>query len=310
MITNPILRDEYARRRNNALELAAERTRATYIMLPRLEEIENERMELAFNLAGQLRKSENKSATINAAEARFAALKHEKQRLLADNGLPPDYLEAEFVCAKCEDTGYIGDEKHMCSCLRERLMALNYASSGLNPAATFEGYSTSIVKDAQQKRQLQKACAICEEYANALEYNGAKGLLLAGAPGLGKTFLLDCVGQRAIKNGASIQKFTSYNIINDALARIKARQAARDYSICDLLIIDDLGSEPSIPNITFETLFSIINERQNAMRATAIATNLSTADILDTYGERLFSRLVSPALFSVLLLEGNDLRLK
>ena len=309
MISNAKLRDEYARRRSEAIALSKERTYAAYAMLPRLEQIEAERLELAFELGLKLRGTGNKAELAQSFQERIDALHAEKLRILADNGLPVDYLEPEFACAACGDTGYIGDENRMCVCLRERLMAEEYASSGLNPGASFDTFSLVIVKDARQKRLMAKVRELCEEYANHLAYSGARGLMLIGASGLGKTFMLDCVGARAIRDGRSVRKYTAYNIINDTMKCIRAGAETPDYTNCELLIIDDLGSEPQIGNVTCETLFSIINERQNAGKATAIATNLIQADILNLYGERLFSRLMSPSLFNVLLLEGKDLRL-
>ena len=76
----------------------------------------------------------------------------------------------------------------------------------------------------------------------------------------------------------------------------------------ELLLIDDLGTEPFIPNVTYEVLFSAVNERQNAGKATVIATNLGKAQLLEDYGERLFSRITSPRLFSVIELKGKSLR--
>ena len=73
--------------------------------------------------------------------------------------------------------------------------------------------------------------------------------------------------------------------------------------------LDDLGTEPMIPSITFEALFAVLNERGNAGRATALATNLGKAEILESYGERIFSRLFSQKGYSVIELRGNDLRI-
>ena len=89
---------------------------------------------------------------------------------------------------------------------------------------------------------------------------------------------------------------------------IKERTAPPDFMAPDLLIIDDLGTEPMIPNITRETLFSVINERQSADRATLWATNLGLDFIQDSYGDRFFSRLIAPRSTGILAMSGEDLR--
>jgi len=126
---------------------------------------------------------------------------------------------------------------------------------------------------------------------------------------VGKTFLLDCVGRRALERGKSVQKYTAYNIIDMMLRAMRNRSEGVDLTSPELLIIDDLGTEPMIPSVTVEALFAAINERGNAGIATAVATNLTRGEILDIYGERIFSRLFSQRQFSVIELRGQDLRL-
>jgi len=199
----------------------------------------------------------------------------------------------------------------MCACLRKRLLREEYASSGFAPEACFERFDADIYPDEAQRRRSLRAKEICEAYAQALCFNGAKGLLLMGDVGLGKTFLLDCIGQRALAQGYSVQKYTAYNLLDRMLRGMREREgglSAAGLATPELLLIDDLGTEPFIPNVTYEVLFSAVNERQNAGKATVIATNLGKAQLLEDYGERLFSRITSPRLFSVIELKGKSLR--
>lgn len=295
-------------RRESALGEAAERKRAAFAALPRLAEIEKERMETAFNLGIALVSGKDKESARKDAAEKLDALRFEQAKLLADNGLPPDYLEAKFTCPICSDRGVL-DDGSLCRCAREKLMGLKYASSGLSQGARFELFSTSIYKDDAQRLRSVKAKGFAEIYASELGINGAPGLLLMGGTGLGKTFLMDCIGRRALENGRSVEKLTSYNMIERALASVRERTPARDYARPELLLIDDLGTEPMIPSITFETLFTAINERQNAGRAMVIATNLNRDEIFEQYGERIFSRLFAERYMNVIELKGEDLRL-
>jgi DNA replication protein DnaC len=129
-----------------------------------------------------------------------------------------------------------------------------------------------------------------------------------GGVGLGKTFLMDCIGHRALEKGYSVQKYTSYNIIDRMLKSIRAQADAPDYISPDLLLIDDLGVEPDIPNITMPTLLCIIIERDTLGRATTISTNLTKDAIQEYYEERFFSRVFSMHSYRKIELQGNDLR--
>ena len=219
----------------------------------------------------------------------------------------PPFLEIAYECPRCADTGSLPDGT-LCPCAREKLLARRYASSGLAEDARFELFSTTIYKNVEQRRRSLRAKELCELYAGELALNGAPGLILMGETGVGKTYLLDCIGRRALERGHRVQKYTAYNIIDMMLRAVRERSAAADLLAPELLLIDDLGTEPMIPSITFEALFAAINERGNAGRATAIATNLDRAGILDGYGERIFSRLFSQRGYSVIELKGSDLR--
>lgn len=298
----------YSHARARALAAYDARREEIYAMIPRLEAIEEEMRKAAYNLPFALRAAADKPACRKAVEETLTKLAAERARLLADHGFAPDYLEIHYECPRCADTGCL-PEGTLCPCARERLLALKYASSGLAREARFELFSSSIYKNAEQKRRSLRAKELCELYAGELALNGAPGLILMGETGVGKTYLLDCIGRRALERGSSVQKYTAYNIIDQMLRSIRERTAPMDLLAPALLLIDDLGTEPMIPSITFEALFAAINERGNAGRATAIATNLERGEILEIYGERIFSRLFSQRGYSVIELKGSDLRL-
>ncbi|MDD5917477.1 MAG: ATP-binding protein [bacterium] len=305
------IENEYKAARTQALREAEARRKAAYAALPRLAAIEEEKNSTAFALGLKLRDAEDPDALRAETAERIAALNAEAERLLADNGIAPEMLKPQFRCKECEDTGFVGTQRRMCACLRKRLLREEYASSGFAENACFERFDTGIYKDETQRRRSVRAKEICEEYAEQLSFNGARGLLLLGDAGLGKTFLLDCIGQRALARGHSVQKYTAYNLLDRMLRAMRERDGgltAAGLAAPDLLLIDDLGTEPFLQNVTYELLFSAINERQNAGKATAIATNLGKAQILEDYGERLFSRMTSPRLFSVIELKGKSLR--
>ena len=298
----------YTRARARALRTYEARRNEAYAAIPRLPAIEAEMKQTAFDLGIGLRKASDKAAYRQSVGETLGRLSMERARLLADNGLPIDHLEIPYECRRCGDTGSLPDGT-LCPCARARLLQLKYASSGLAQDARFELFRTSVYKNAEQKKRSLRAKELCELYAGELALNGAPGLVLMGETGVGKTYLLDCIGRRAIERGRTVQKYTAYNIVDLMLRSVRERTAAADLAAPELLIIDDLGTEPMIPSITFEALFAVINERGNAGRATAVATNLSRAEILEGYGERIFSRLFSQKAYSVIELRGDDLRI-
>ncbi len=140
-----------------------------------------------------------------------------------------------------------------------------------------------------------------EAYANAFPNNERRDLLYQGETGVGKTYLLNCIGGRVLERGYSVLKISAYKLIQLTLDNLRNEPSERpDYILPDLLIVDDLGTEPMIRNITIETLLSIVCERQDLDKATIIATNLAVTDedgvdtLQSVYGERFASRFMAP----------------
>ena len=306
--TPEILR-EYELRRRRALTERDERERAAYMALPRLQAIDEQKRDIALSLGRALLCGGCREELDKAAREGIAALNAERAGLMKASGLKPDYFEPHFLCAACRDTGYTDNSRsQMCDCLKQRLLQAAYASSNTETGETFEAFRTDIFASDRQRKLTVKAKELLESFADSFPDNPARDVLLVGAAGLGKTYLANCVAQRVLERGYTAVKLTAYNLVDGYLVSLRSRTAPPNMTDTDLLVIDDLGAEPMIPNITVEYLFSIINERQTAKRGTVIATNLSPNDIMDRYGERLFSRITSGSLCNVIQLEGDDIR--
>ena len=171
-------------------------------------------------------------------------------------------------------------------------------------------FRSDIYPCDRQKRIALKAKELCQGYAMAFPKCDPMGILLMGGTGLGKSYLLNAIALEVSSRGYDVYKASAYNLINAFMESIRGRGESPDILAPDLMIIDDLGTEPMINSVTRETLFSILNERQSARKATLWATNRSLDDILASYGDRFFSRLVAPRETMVLRLEGDDLRLR
>ena len=282
-----------------------DRAAAIYHQVPELETIPERRRALVKDAALK---------RITAAEAReqLDALDREEGKLLADNGFSKDMLEVRFKCPLCHDTGWIGEaERRPCAC-RLKLMAETDPTMGINSRQTFERFSEDIFPTEGQKRQTRTARVWCEQYADSLPAPEKKNLLLTGMAGLGKTYLCNAIAYRALSHGVEARIITAYSFIQAVLDGIRTKTGGVP-EFClrvPLLIIDDLGSESVIPNISEEALFSVLNERIHQGKPTVIATNLSYAALQDRYGERVTSRLADRTVTQAIQLTGENLRRK
>jgi len=242
------------------------------------------------------------------------------KRKLKDMGYPEDYLQPIFRCAQCRDTGRVGGGvQEFCSCFSRRIVERMFDAGANDRRQTFETYNENVFPDdvmigGYSQRQISlRIRNRCRAYAQQFPETELQGLVLMGESGLGKTFLLNCIENAVIERGYSPVKVTGYRMFeamrgchfNDAEKRAEFNQLV----FCELLLIDDLGTEPMMQNITREYLFTLLNERLVNRRHTVIATNLSSADLFKVYGERVFSRLLDGANMTILTLVGRDLRL-
>ena len=240
------------------------------------------------------------------------------RQLLVDNGYPENYLEPVFQCAFCEDTGYVGTgKKQLCTCAKALYAALLEQDSSFKEEETFETFDprrfpeTALDAGGETQRgRMLKFRDYCEKYADSLPHPEKKNLLLYGGSGLGKTFLLRCIHARARQRDIPALCLTANQLIRIARKAIfdRAQEDLDALYETDLLLIDDLGTEPLIPNVTVEELFNLINERQNAGLCTVLSTNLSLTDLQARYTERILSRLLDKRACQVLRFLGKDIR--
>lgn len=299
------LKEEYAKKRARAFAERDARVTQLYRELPELQRLCEARRALILD-RGRAALCERATSSI---DEEIVKLDEARTTLLRQRGLDEAVFLPKFDCPLCGDTGFVGQTvKTPCACLKRREAEGRFSRANLHDEDRFELFREDVYPDETQRKRTKKLRDICETYADAFPAEGAKGLLIYGESGLGKTFLLRCIAQRVLERGYSAADLTVYGLMRDVMARIKSRESAEDYTLCDLLIIDDLGSEPAYGGITVQTLFSILNERQNLKRPTLFATNLTPEQINQTYGERLFSRIFAPRLTSVYQLTGTDLR--
>ena len=315
---------KYLRAREDADRRRAEVTRA----LPALAAIDRqlsttglELMRLSLEHGAD---SEARSAALDALRQKNTELQALRGRILTDAGYPADYTALRYECEACSDTGYLDDGK-MCRCMRDKLVAAGYASSGLGALLrqqTFDNYSLDYFKtDERTYRTMSHAYHTMREFAQQFSSgereNERRGesLLLVGGTGLGKTHLSTAVARTVLDAGFDVLYTSAVDLLgNFEMARFGNSGAAGEGSVtadtsryfdCDLLIIDDLGTEVA-NQFTISCLYNVINTRLSTRRATIISTNLMQDELRRRYWDRITSRLFGE--YKILLFLGTDVR--
>lgn len=243
----------------------------------------------------------------------------EIKKLLTENGFAPNYLEPIYTCPLCRDTGYVGEHKKaFCPCVIKRCDKL--LSESLEMPETgecFESFDPGVFSDApldgldfSQREYAQVLRDKCEAYAGRLPGVPVPNLLFYGKSGLGKTFLLRSIARRAQERGVPALSVTANTLLN---AIRKSYFSHEDDGLApfyqtQLLLIDDLGTEPLWENITVEQLFALLDARFSARRNTVISTNLSLRELQQRYTERIASRLLDARLCQAVRFLGSDIR--
>lgn len=315
-------------RRNSRERRRFQLERELYARCPRLREVDaalrGTMADLALLAAGG-RPVAADGPEIAAIRARNEALQRERAGLMAELGCPPDALDGAPACPKCGDTGWT--EGGMCACLkelcaREQLKALT-AVMHLTDDQDFDRLRLDVYsdrpwggQDRSPREKMGQVVQVCEGYARQFPNYPLQNLLLSGGTGLGKTYLSGCVAREVTRRGFSVAYDTAGNVFDALSARRfsrtpeeerQAREAARRYLGCDLLILDDLGSEQDLPSAR-SSLYEVVNSRLQAGQHTIISSNLSTQDIGGRYGAQIGSRLAG--LYRELTFYGDDLRLR
>lgn len=239
-------------------------------------------------------------------------LKQQKRDLLVGAGYPEDYLMPIYSCPDCKDTGYINGVK--CHCFRQACVSILYSNSNVEDYirnSNFEDFNESyyIGQDLENfKDSYAKSVDFVENFDNTF-----KNIVFYGTVGTGKSMMSACIAHSLIESGHSVIYFSAANLM-DSLSKYTFDYKAKEYntvlsdiSNCDLLIIDDLGTEMS-NNFTITSLFSLLNERALSKKSTIISTNLTLEDLRERYTDRIFSRLTGGYLFA--RLSGPDIRLR
>jgi len=314
---NTIIR-KFEQKQIHNRDIMDKRRKTVYNLIPEMENLHNSISQLGVSKARKLLGGDENALTELKAELK--RLIDKKSELLTSAGFAPDYLDPVYECPDCKDTGYIGNEK--CHCFQKAIIDLLYTQSNLKNIVAKENFDTfsfayysdnhiDPVTGRSSLETMKNAHAIAREFVDTFR-DEFRNLFLYGDTGIGKTFLSNCIAKELIDKSFSVIYLTSYELF-DTLAKSKfekddtAEAMASHIFDCDLLIIDDLGTELA-NSFTVSQLFLCLNERLLRRKSTIISTNLSLESIVDIYSERTFSRITSN--YTMLKLTGDDIRIK
>ena len=306
----------YNKRQLKAYEDAANRKKKIYDQIPRLRELD--RLIASTSVSRAKSYINGDARALCGLEKDIANFSREKADILSGLGLPPDYFDPIYTCPECQDTGYIRGQK--CHCLRQAEADYIYSQSNIKEVLakdnfdtfTYQYYSDKMI-DPQSglsaRKLAEAAVAKCQHFISSFKEQPSN-LILYGNTGTGKTFLTNCVARELLNAGCSVIYFSAFQLF-DILAKhvfdkTKSSNDYRNIYECDLLIIDDLGTE--VPNaLTISQFFQCLNERILRNRSTIISTNLELGNIADIYSERISSRITNS--FTPIRLFGDDIRI-
>ena len=311
---------EYSQKRSYAQDMCDKEKERIYKLLPRVAEIDREIQKLGLENMGKILSDRENAQKYNSDfESKLKALKNERNKVLSENNISLDFDKPRYICSKCSDTGYAGNEK--CTCLKQQLIDYAYDISNMRSLIenqTFDNFDFSFYRDTKipnlnmsERENIEEIVSRCINFCKNPEQ--ARNLFFYGQPGLGKTFLSSAVAKEMLDRGYTViysgasRLFASYD--DYRFGRMSNPEDFEDmlrliYD-ADLLIIDDLGVEMSGPS-AFQFLFDLMNDRILHNKRMIISTNLTIDEMSKKYTTRISSRLHEN--FDCLRFVGNDIR--
>ncbi len=306
------IKQEYAGKYLRAQEEAQLRRAEVHASIPEIRDIDRE-----LSLTGlEIFKATitNDDAALGEINKKNRELLEKRAELLHKNAFAPNYTEIKYECAECGDTGVVGNR--MCVCMRKKLIEAGFVSSGmydLIKRQRFDNFSLDYYKQDQTTyTRMSTIYSTLKRYAESFDPATSGSIALFGGTGLGKTHLSSAVAGVVIENGNDVYYTGAVNMFSDFEQKRFGSSAGFDtngdisqYFTCDLLIIDDIGTEMA-NQFTVSCLYNVINTRLNRQKPTILSTNLTQDEFRKKYWDRIASRVFGE--FLVMPFLGSDIR--
>lgn len=306
--------DAFAEKKKKAEDGAAQRHAAVCAKFPRIAEIDRELSSTGLKIFSEAIKGKSRlEERIKALKAETESLCAERAKILCDAGLDENYDSPKYDCPACSDTGYTSGGR-MCGCMRAALAEAGFESSGMAKLISkqnFENFTLDYYTGADAEN-MKKTLARAEKFSDLICGGETRNMLFFGKTGLGKTHLSSAVAKRVIESGCDVVYESAQNVFADFEYEKFSRgygdtspSRTDKYFSCDLLIIDDLGTETS-NQFSVSCLYNLLNDRIINEKSMLISTNADKGELLDRYSDRITSRLFGE--FEVCLFTGKDVR--
>lgn len=308
--------EEYDKLRADAKTKRDLKVQEVYSIVPEIKEIDTKINEIGSNTLNAILLNPDNKGLKEKMHEQFKVLKKRRLELLDKNSIPRDFDQLQYRCKKCNDTGYI-EREGRCSCFTQSLINYSYKQSGMDEMIKKQNFDTFNLmlfdkkkynKDKTAYENMQNIKSFCEKYADNFD-NETNSLCFYGDTGLGKTFMSCCIAKALMDKGKSVIYIRANKLFklldDDRFGR--EPEGIEDIYECDLLIIDDLGTEAENKFVT-PSLLEIVNERINRNKKMLISTNLNFKGLEEGYTKRFTSRLIEN--FTVMVFYGEDIRRK
>ena len=311
---------EYSHKQSRNHQIVSFRTKELYSAVPDLAELDDAVSKVSISSITSIFNGQDISEAASESKQKLLALKERRSNLMKAAGFPEDYLEPPYDCPDCKDTGYIDGKR--CHCFKQAAINIVYKQSNISNILAKENFSTFDLdvydddyfegnSNVSARATAENALNRAKNFVHNFKQNGGN-LLLLGQTGCGKTFLSNCIAKALLDEGISVIYFTAselFRVFEEQTFKKNANVSELHDHIfdCDLLIIDDLGTEFQ-NSFTTARLFQCLNERLLRSKSTIISTNFSLEALRDTYSERITSRVFSN--YETIKLIGSDIRIK
>ena len=312
---NSIMKD-YEQTRDRNRHLTEQRRREVYTKLPEYGRLDESVGELSVAQAKLLLNGDDEALT--RLRLSLKDISRRKKELLVSAGYPADYLEPVYTCPDCKDTGYIeGDNglRKKCHCFHQQELDILYEQSHIRDMIASENFSSLSYEyyQGEDLAHFRKCVDVCHNFVQNFKQD-YHNLFFYGTVGTGKSFLSGCIASELLQTGHSVIYFSASGLF-DTLARYafdsRAKEALsgfyEDLYNCDLLIIDDLGTEMTT-QFTVSVLYQLLNTRLMEKKPVILSTNLTPGELASRYSPQIASRILGT--YRLCQFCGDDIRFK
>ena len=305
------VRDAYEAKRKANEDKRIMRLSKAYALCPEIKDIDDSLKNTSRQIASAISLGKEKCLEeISKIKSENLALQARREELLLSLGLDKNYTDMQYDCPICNDTGYV--DGVICKCYKNALKLKSYEHSGLSRLLEKQSFDTFSFDyyEGNEKNTMKQNFDDLLSFAKEFD-SDKRSFLLYGPTGLGKTHLSTAVAKYLLDNGYDVVYETAQNVFSD-FEKDRFRDRFSDeacisdkYLECDLLILDDLGTE-MVTSFSVSCLYNIINTRLNKGLPIIASTNLRSDEIRKIYHDRITSRLFGE--FIIKQFFGQDIR--